>query len=82
MERPERKIVLDVKIQADSWEDIASVFEALSDRIDREGPITQLVSGGYSSGYSVTGKVNPEQTGENYRAQNDEYVKQLRSERT
>ena len=77
MIKPERKVVLDLTIQGDSWDDIIDTLDRITFRI-HEGPITSIVSGGYSSGYIATGKENEGQTGDNYRKQNNEYVKQLR----
>ncbi len=82
MDKPKRKVVIEAKIEADSWAEAADAFNAISERIDREGPITQLISGGWSSGYSVTGRESPQQTGDNYREQNAEYVARLKRERT
>ena len=80
MKKPERRIVLQITIGADSWSDAAEAVNSIAERIEREGPITTLISGGWSSGYVADGKENENQTGDNYRIENAEYVKQLRNE--
>ena len=79
MKKPNRKIELDIKVGADSWDLAAHELRAIADRIDRGGPITNLVSGGYDCSHIVSGKENPSQTGETYRAENKKYCDYLRS---
>lgn len=79
MEKPERKIVLTVKIEGDAWPDISEALNSIRDRIDHEGPILTTISGGWSSDYIADGKTNESQTGDKYREQNEAYVKHLRA---
>ena len=76
--KPERKIVLEVKIGADSWRDAADALAQIEQRILIDGPINSLISGGHDSGYIVTGRENPDQTGDKFRSENAEYVDSLK----
>lgn len=78
MQKPERKHVLTLKVEADSLKELAGAINEIAHRIEEKGRITTLISGGYCSGYIAEGRVNEGQTGENYRAQNEAYVKQIR----
>ena len=77
---PKRKITLTASIGGDSWENVSDALRSIADRIDHEGPITQLVSGGYDSGYWVTATENPEQTGDKYREDNRLYCQSLKNQ--
>lgn len=78
MKAPKRRVTLKIEIGGDSWADVSSALESIAHRIDCEGPITDLVSGGYSSGYYVIGIEDESQTGDKFRQQNAEYVKTLK----
>ena len=78
---PERRVVLEVKIGGDSWEDVADTLAQIEQRILIEGPIISIVSGGYTSGYVAIGRENPDQSGDKFRTENAEYVASLESER-
>ena len=78
MIKPKRRVQLTIDLGADSWDIAADTLQSIVDRIKIEGPITQLVSGGYDSGYWVTATENPEQTGDKFRLENQEYCDYLR----
>lgn len=79
VDAPRRRVELTIKIGADSWREAAGALADLEHRILAEGAITNLVSGGWSSGYSVTGSEDTKQTGDKYRKENAEYVKSLKA---
>ena len=79
MDQPKRKVQLTVKIGADSWDDVVSELYAITNRIEREGPVSNLCSGGYSGSHIVIGSENPNQTGDKYRKENEEYCNYLKS---
>ena len=79
MKPPKRRATLRIEIGGDTWADVSSALESIAYRIDSEGPITDLVSGGYSSGYYVIGIEDESQTGDKFRQQNHEYVQSLRN---
>jgi hypothetical protein len=78
MNKPKRKVELEIKLGADSWAEAANALQSIVDRIKNKGPIIKLISGGYESGYSVVAAENSEQTGDKYRSDNEEYCNQLR----
>ena len=78
MQKPERKHVLTLKVEADSLKELAGALNTIAHRIETEGEITTLISGGYCSGYIAEGRTNEGQTGEKYRAENEAYVKHIR----
>ena len=80
MKQPKRRVTLRIEVGGDSWTDVSSALESIVQRIDCEGPITSLISGGWSSGYHVTGVVDEDQTGDKFRQENHEYVKSLKED--
>lgn len=78
MKKPTRAIELEIKVSADSWELAAQELQAIADRIECKGAITELISGGYSCSHIVTATENPKQTGEKYRSENLKYCEYLR----
>lgn len=59
MKAPRRSVKLQIDLEADSWKEAAMALYNLSIRMDEaereEEDVVYLVSGGYSSGYTVSG---------------------------
>ena len=64
---PKRRVQLKIDLHADDWEIAARHLREIALRIERNGPITSLCSGGWDCGYEVLGSENPDQTGDKYR---------------
>ena len=82
MEAPKRRVTLKIEIGGDDWCAVSEALESIAFRIDSEGPITTLVSGGWSNGYSVIGSEDSRQTGDKYREALGEYVEGLKLQNT
>lgn len=78
MIKPKRRVQLTIELDADSWELAANTLQSIVDRIETEGPIKELISGGYDSGYVAIGSESLNQTGDKYRLENMEYCDYLR----
>lgn len=78
MKPPKRRVTLKIEIGGDDWCAVSEALESIAFRIDSEGPITSLVSGGWSAGYHVTSIEDESQTGEKFRKENAEYVRQIK----
>lgn len=66
-ELPKRRVTLEISLGADDWDAAADALSDMATRIVREGPITDLCSGGWSVGYTVRGREDEQQTGDKYR---------------
>lgn len=68
-----RRVTLSLTIGGDSWKDIQHQLREIDRRI-MEGPITSIVSGGYSSNFVAAGAVDESMTGDRYRELLDEWA--------
>lgn len=75
---PSRRFELMIRISGDEWIDVIRDLEELALHIEQHGPECSSVSGGYSSGHTVTVVERPEQTREKYHAELDAYLARRR----
>ena len=80
MIKPKRRVQLTIDLGADSWDIAADTLQSIVDRIKIEGPIKEIISGGYDSGYVAIGSESPNQTGDKYRLENQEYCDYLKQQ--
>jgi len=74
----ERRIVMTANVQADSYEDLRAYLRSFLFDLDRmkEEREYKVVSGGYSSGATITIGINKDMTGDKYRKWLEEEVMQ------
>lgn len=79
MERPRRRVVLKLDLEADSWEDAERALHSLRTEIAMSGSLSKgCVSGGYSSGWHYTTSEDESITHDSWAAANDAYCATLK----
>ena len=73
-DRPHRAFEIDIHIGSDTWEDAAREVERVLSHVVEHGQRCGLVSGGYSTGASVTIVHRPEMTHDRYFEQLDAHL--------
>lgn len=72
---PRRRVVADIKIQADSWEELQHHLNGLATDIAMYGCLSSnSISGGCSSGHIITTNEDPSITHESWAEDNQAYV--------
>ncbi len=75
---PRRRVVLDLKMEADSWADLQSGLEGLVHSLNRHGELSAAcVSGGSSSGHYFTTNEDKSITHESWRVALDAHLERL-----
>lgn len=78
-----RRIVVDLKIGADSWDDIRGLFRHLETELAMHGRLSKsCVSGGYTSGYILTSDEDESITHDSWAAANEAYCRALKERET
>lgn len=79
-EKPRRRVVLDLNMEGDSWEDIQRGLHSLQTEIAVSGSLsTQCVSGGYSSGWHFTSSEDDTITHDSWSVEIEHYCAALRT---
>lgn len=80
-DQPKRRIVLNLDLQADSWQELEFAMRAVDHRLfgemDGEGPVS-VVSGGVGSGHILHVTVNRDQTAAGYQRDLAAYMAEAR----
>ena len=74
MEAPRRRVVLELSVGGDSWQDIQFALKSLQTEIAMSGSLsTSCVSGGYSSGWNFTSSEDESITHDSWAEANERY---------
>lgn len=77
-EAPRRRIMVEIKIDADSWRDVRAAFRSFEADIVMHGKLsTNCISGGYSSGWILASSEDETITHESWEAELDAYLASL-----
>jgi hypothetical protein len=78
---PRRRIVVNLRIGADSWDELRGTFRELETQIAMYGKLSSnAVSGGYSSGYILDSNEDESITHDSWFEANEAYCNTLRAE--
>lgn len=78
MGKPERRHVVGIKLQADTWRDVVGHLYDIARYLEEMGPGRELISGGYSAGYIVIDKENPTTSHDDYFKKLDKFLEKNR----
>lgn len=75
MDKPRRRVVVDIKLEGDDWDEIQRALHQLRTEIAMSGSLsTSSVSGGYGSGWIVTSNEDDSITHDSWAAALDAYL--------
>lgn len=78
---PRRRVVAEIKVGADSWEDLRHELVHLATEIARHGNLSKWsVSGGYSCGHVITTSEDESVTHDSWAEANEAYVQTLKAD--
>lgn len=78
--KPRRRVVVIMKLQADSWEEISHNLQHYRTEIARHGRLpANSVSGGYSSGHIIVSSEDGSITHDSWAKELDEYLEDLKT---
>lgn len=81
--KPRRRIVADIKIEADSWDALEGHLRSLlTDMVIHERLPVSSISGGYSSGHIISVDEDETITHESWEVELEAFIKRLDEERT
>lgn len=79
MEKPRRRVEINLRIGADSWDEVRKVFHQLETELAMKQQFSStIVSGGYASGYILCSNEDEAVTHDSWFEQNELYLNSLR----